>query len=108
MITIMLIKIIIIIIIRELSNLINFDSTSRLTSVYLSLIRFPIALHASWLAAATLLNLNAFFATQTGTWSGRSIAIAHFSAYLAGGVGTIIIIYLFIIIIIIIIIIIKV
>lgn len=38
-------------------------------------------MHATWLAAATLLNLNAFVATSRGVQSGLSIATAHFSPY---------------------------
>ena len=45
-------------------------------------ISFPIALHAGWLMAASLLNLNTF-ATESGINLAENIALANISVYLA-------------------------
>lgn len=52
----------------------------------LILLRAPFAMHASWLAAATLLNFNSFAAVSKQS-KGAQIAIAHASAFLAAAFG---------------------
>lgn len=59
------------------------DTWSR---VALLLLRFPIALHTGWLAAAALLNLNGWVAVSNVSLD-KQLAIATASAYLATALG---------------------
>lgn len=47
---------------------------------------FPIALHAGWLMAAALLNVNSWV-TESGASLGQNVAMAFFSTYLAAALG---------------------
>merc|ERR1711871_1868567 len=56
------------------------------SKIALGLLRFPISLHASWLTAASLLNLNGW-AAASGIDPAKNMALATFSAYSAIGIG---------------------
>ena len=60
------------------------DSSSR-TALYF--LRFPLALHSAWLAAASLLNLNGW-AAVSALGLHRQYAFAMASAYIAAAFGT--------------------
>lgn len=55
-------------------------------NIFHFLVRFPLALHAGWLAAATLLNINGA-AAAAGAALGNQIALAYLSSYMAFGAG---------------------
>jgi len=59
----------------------------------LLLARFPISLHATWLTAASLLNLNGWAAVSEFSL-GTQIALAQVSSYLAAFFGTDLLLYL--------------
>jgi hypothetical protein len=67
--------------INALSSEFNAD-----TQNILRLVRLPFALHTGWLAAATLLTMNAWAAVSNLSM-GAQIAVAFLSAYAAAGAG---------------------
>jgi len=76
---------------RELSQ--SLSSANTLTSkIVLALIRFPISLHAAWLTAASLLNLNGWAAVSNVSPSDQ-LAIANASAFTAGLFGAVYTLY---------------
>jgi hypothetical protein len=70
---------------RELSQLLAVSSSSS-ESTILALLRFPLALHATWLTAASLLNLNAW-AVISAISLPKQLALANASAYAAALLG---------------------
>merc|ERR1711871_1387346 len=56
------------------------------SKIALGLLRFPISLHASWLTAASLLNLNGWAAVTAVSFE-KMLALAFFSAYAAAILG---------------------
>lgn len=56
------------------------------------LLRIPFGIHATWLAAATLLNVNSYVAVAQST-KGMQIAVAHLSAAVAAAFGVFFAVY---------------
>lgn len=69
--------------IAELPSMLSWDGLT------LSLMRFPLALHTGWLAAASLLNFNTWIAVSFRTMD-TQIAIAFLSIYAAAVVGLVV------------------
>jgi len=70
----------------SLSRFLGFENLWK--KIGLLLVRWPISLHASWLTAASLLNLNAWAAVSNISM-GDQVAIGFFSSYFATIAGSI-------------------
>ena len=68
----------------SLSRYLTFENLWK--KLVLLIVRFPVSLHASWLTAASLLNLNAWSAVSNVSM-GDQVAIGFFSAYFASIAG---------------------
>jgi hypothetical protein len=69
---------------KEITSLMRVAGSG--DKVSLALLRFPLALHAAWLSAASLLNLNGWAAVEQISLE-KQLALAHASAYTAALLG---------------------
>jgi len=76
---------------REISLLITSSKAPFMGKIGLLLCRFPLALHAAWLAAATVLNLNAWISVSNAS-TAVQVPVAYLSgliAFVVGGLMTV-------------------
>lgn len=71
---------------REITLLITASKTPFMGKFGLLLCRFPLALHAAWLAAATVLNLNAWISVSNAS-TAFQVPVAYLSGLIAFAVG---------------------
>lgn len=64
----------------------DYATNFPLTSLGRFVAAFPVALHAGWLMAAALLNVNSWV-TESGATLGQNVAMAFFSTYFAAALG---------------------
>lgn len=67
-------------------HLASMSTASTLGKLGVAAMRFPISLHAGWLAAATLLNLNGWISYSRASMD-KQYAFAFFAVYVAAGFG---------------------